>query len=111
MTLNKEEFKVMVMLYAANIDGNIQSEEVKVMLEKNDFDTVERVEKLFDKMSDMEVLECILENKAQHAATETDRLDLIHDLCAIIEADEKVSAIEDAMVKTMRRVLDLNLSV
>ena len=34
MKLNKEEFKVMAMLYAANIDGNIQSEEVKIMLEK-----------------------------------------------------------------------------
>ena len=27
MTLNKEEFKTLVMLFAANIDGNIQSEE------------------------------------------------------------------------------------
>ena len=106
MTLNKDEFKVMVMLYAANIDGNIQSEEVKVMLEKSDFDTVEKVEKLFSKMSDMEVLECIRENKALYAATEADRLDLIHDLCAIIEADEKVSAMEEQMVRGMRRVLE-----
>ena len=43
MTLNKDEFKVMVMLYAANIDGNIQSEEEKVMLEKTSFDTVEKM--------------------------------------------------------------------
>lgn len=28
MTLNKEECMTLVMLYAANIDGNIQSEEV-----------------------------------------------------------------------------------
>ena len=41
MTLNKEEFKTLVMLYAANIDGNVKSEEVKVMLEKTDFETVE----------------------------------------------------------------------
>lgn len=105
MTLNKDEFKVMVMLYAANIDGNIQSDEVKVMLKKTDFDMVENVEKLFAKMSDMEVLECIRENKALYAATEADRLDLIHDLCAIIEADEKVSAMEEQMVRGMRRVL------
>ena len=106
MTLNKDELKVMVMLYAANIDGNIQSEEVKVMLKKTDFDMVENVEKLFAKMSDMEVLECIRENKALYAATEADRLDLIHDLCAIIEADEKVSAMEEQMVRGMRRVLE-----
>lgn len=106
MTLNKEEFKTLVMLYAANIDGNIKSEEVKVMLEKTGFDTVEKVEKLFDKMSDLEVLECIRENKAQYAATEDDRLDLIHDLCAIIEADEKCTVMEEQMVRAMRRVME-----
>ena len=106
MTLNKEEFKTLVMLYAANIDGNIKSEEVKVMLQKSGFDTVEKVEKLFDKMSDMEVLECIRENKAQYAATEADRLDLIHDLCAIIEADEKCTVMEEHMVRELRRVLE-----
>lgn len=106
MTLSKKEFKTLVMLYAANIDGNIQSEEMKVMLEKTDFETVEKVEKLFKKMSDMEVLECIRENKAQYAATEADRLELIHDLCAIIEADEKCTAMEEQMVRVMRRLLE-----
>lgn len=106
MRLSKQEFKVLVMLYAANIDGNIQSDEVKVMLEKTDFETVEKVENLFAKMSDAEVLDCIRENKAHYANTESDRLDLMADLCSIIEADEKVSVIEEAMVRGMRRVLE-----
>ena len=106
MTLNKEEFKTLVMLYAANVDGTIQSEEVKVMLEKSGFDTVEKMENLFDKMNDAEVLDCIRENKAQHAATEAERLDLIHDLCTVIEADEKVSVMEEQMVRAMRRLLE-----
>ena len=53
------------------------------------------MEKLFDKMSDMEVLDCIRENKVQYAATEADRLDLIYNLCAIIEADEKCKIMEE----------------
>lgn len=106
MTLNKEEFKTLVMLYAANIDGNIQSEEVKVMLEKTGFETVEKMEKLFAKMSDAEVMDCIYENKAQHAATEADRMEIIHDLCSVIEADEKCTVMEERMVKNMRRVLE-----
>ncbi len=106
MTLNKEEFKALVMLYAANIDGNIQSEEVKVMLEKSGFETVEKMENLFDKMNDAEVLDCIRENKLQYAATEADRLDLIHDLCAIIEADEKTTVMEEHLVRAMRRMLE-----
>lgn len=106
MTLNKEEFRTLVMLYAANIDGNIQSEEVKVMLEKSGFDTVEKVEKLFAKMNDAEILDCIRQNKAQYAATESDRLDIIHDLCAIIEADEKCTMIEEEIVRGIRRLLE-----
>ena len=106
MTLNKEEFKTLVMLYAANIDGNIKSEEVKVMLERSGFEAVEKTEKLFAKMSDLEVLNCIHENKPLYAATEGDRIDLMADLCAIIEADEKCTVMEEQMVRTMRRVLE-----
>ena len=106
MTLNKTEFKTLVMLYAANVDGNTQSEEVKIMLEKSGFETVEKMEKLFAKMSDAEVLDCIREHKAQYAATEADRLELIHDCCAIIEADDKCTVMEEQMVKALRRLLD-----
>ena len=106
MTLNKEEFKTLVMLYAANIDGNIQSDDVKVMLEKTGFKTVDKMEKMFAKMNDAEALAVIRENKPLYVATEGDRIDLIADLCAIIEADEKCTAMEDAMVRTMRRVIE-----
>lgn len=106
MTLNKEEFKTLVMLYAANIDGNIKSEEVKVMLERSGFEAVEKTEKLFAKMSDAEALAVIRENKPLHVATEGDRIDLMADLCAIIEADENCSVMEEQMVRTMRRVLE-----
>ena len=106
MTLNKEEFKTLVMLYAANIDGNIQSEEVKVMLEEAGFGTVEKMEKLFSKMSDAEVIANIRENKPLYVATEGDRIDLMADLCAIIEADEKCTMMEEQMVRAMRRILE-----
>ena len=105
MTLNKEEFKTLVMLYAANIDGNIKSEEVKVMLERSGFEAVEKTEKLFAKMSDAEALAVIRENKPLHVATEGDRIDLMADLCAIIEADENCSVMEEQVVRAMRRVL------
>lgn len=108
MTLTKEEFKTLVMLYAANIDGNIQSEEVRVMLEKSGFDTVEKekMENLFAKMNDAEALAVIRENKPLHVATEGDRIELLADLCAVIEADEKCTMMEEQLVKAMRRVLE-----
>ena len=106
MTLTKEEFKTLLMLYVANIDGNIQSEEVKIMLEKCGFETVEKMEKLFSKMNDAEALECIRENKAFYADTEINRLELIHDCCAIIEADENCTMIEEMTVKALGKLLE-----
>lgn len=105
MKLTKEEFKVMLMLYVANVDGNIQSEEVHVMLEKTDFDTVDRVEKLFSKMNDAQALDCIRENKEAYAAKEEDRLSLMADMVSVIEADEKCTAMEEQMVRSLRMVL------
>lgn len=105
MKLTKEEFKVMLMLYVANVDGNVQSDEVKVMLEKTDFDTVLRVENLFSKMNDAQDLDCIRENKEQYAATEDDRLDLIADMIAVMEADERCTALEEHIVKSLKKVL------
>jgi len=106
MQLTKQEFKLLVMLYAANIDGNIQPEETKLMLKKSDPDTFESVSKLFAKMNDVQVLDCIRENKTQFAATEADRLELITELVAIIEADEKRTAVEDHLVRTMKKILE-----
>lgn len=93
------------MLYVANVDGNIHSDEVRVMLEKSDFDTVMRVEKLFSKMNDAQALDCIRENKEDYATTEDDRLNLMSDMVAVIEADEKCTAMEEQMVKALRRIL------
>ena len=106
MTLSKEEFKTLLMLYIANVDGVIQPEEVRVMLEKSGFDTFEKMENLFAKMSDETVLDCIRENKAFYADNEASRLDLIHDLCEIIEADEKCTMMEQQMVRAMGRLLE-----
>jgi uncharacterized tellurite resistance protein B-like protein len=94
------------MLYAANIDGNIQSDEVKVMLEKTGFETVDKMEKMFAKMNDAEALAVIRENKPLYVATEGDRIDLMADLCAIIEADEKCTMMEEQMVRAMGKILE-----
>lgn len=105
MKLTKDEFKVLVMLYLANVDGEIHSEEIKVMLRKTDCVTVNRIEKLFSEMSDIEVLDCIRENKEAYANTEKSRLELIADMIAIMEADEVYTAMEERALRDLEMVL------
>lgn len=105
MQLNKEEFKTLVMLYAANIDGNIHPEEVEVMLEKADVSTFKKVSKLFKKMGDNEVLECIRANKGRFAATAEDREQLLNGFRSVIQADERCTTMEKYLLKAIERIL------
>ena len=105
MKLTKDEFKVLVMLYLANVDGEIHSEEIKVMLRKTDCVTVNRIEKLFSEMSDFEIVDCIRENKEAYANTEKSRLELIADMIAIMEADEVYTAMEERALRDLEMVL------
>lgn len=105
MQLNKEEFKTLVMLYAANIDGNIHPEEVEVMLEKADESTFKKVSKLFKKMGDAEVIDCIRENKNRFAVTQVETEQLLNDIRSAIEADERCTTMEKYLLKTVGRLL------
>lgn len=103
--MNANEFKVMALLYVANIDGNIKAEEVKAMMEKTDNTTFETVNKMFSKMNDADILEYINENKSAFINSESDLESLINDCCAIISADERNTVMEEYIVKALERVL------
>lgn len=105
MELNKEEFKTLVMLYAANIDGNINSEEVEVMLERSNENIFKNVSKMFKKMGDAEILDCIRTNKSHFAATVTDARLLMNDFRSVIEADARCTQMEQYLLKTIERIL------
>lgn len=103
--VNKSEFKVLAMLYVANIDGNVHSEEIKTIIEKTGGEAYENVNKMFGKMSDAEVLECIMENKKAHITNEAELEALISDCRAIISADENNTVMEEFMVNSLKKVL------
>lgn len=104
--MNREEFKVLVMLYAANIDGNINPDEVDAILEKVDSNTFKNVKKMFAKMSDIEILNSINENKKSFASTDTEREILINDCRTIINVDGQQTVMEGFIVKMLEKVLN-----
>ncbi len=105
MTLTKNEFKTLVMLYAANIDGKIQPEEVEVMLEKADETSFQKMNKLFKKMGDAEIIDCIRANKEQYISSADDSAQLMDDFRSVIEADEKCSQMETYLFKAIEKIL------
>lgn len=101
----KEEFRMLVMLYAANIDGHIHADELEAMLNKVDATTLKRMRKLYKKMSDIKVLSCITENKARYVPTEGDKEQLLNDLRDVIIADKQCAPIESQLLQVIERVL------
>lgn len=105
MTLTKEEFNVLLMLYAASIDGNVRKEEVEEILEQTSPEAYKKVQKSFSKMSDIEVLELINENKAQFVIGDDDKRQLLDQLRSVIKADDSVSPTENYLFRAIDRIL------
>ena len=103
--MTKKEFNVMVMLYAAKIDGSIRSEEIEVVLEKSHPEVLADVKKILRKMSDIEILDCIAEHASKYAATEADRQELFGHVHDIIAADGRSSAMESHLLRVLTKIL------
>lgn len=104
--LTGDEFKVLVMLYAANIDSSIHQDEVDEIFQKTDAPTYERMKKAFQKMSDAEILSCIRDNKAHYLAGDNEKQQLLDDVNAIIAADGRHSTMEKHLTRVLKKILD-----
>ena len=100
--MNKKEFEMLLMLYAAGIDGKMQQDEMETILERTDEETFKRVKKMYSKMSDIEIMACIEENKACFAADRDELLGTVH---AIINADGRNTEIEKHLLRVLSKIL------
>ena len=105
MNVTREEFKTMLLLYASGIDAQVHDDELEVILQHVDGDIYQRVKKMYGKMSDVEVLDCIKTHCALYAATEADRQGIFDALHAVIAADGEHSAMENHLMRTLRKLL------
>ncbi len=105
MNLTKEEFKIMVMLYASNIDGNIHQSEIEAIQEKYDAATFKRVKRTFDNMNDAEVLELIDAYMKWQAQSETEKQDILDSVKSVIDADGYNSGIESYLFERIKKLI------
>jgi hypothetical protein len=103
--LTKEEFLLLVMLYAASIDGRIQPEEWQSIRGKYDAETIQRMHRQFEKMKDAEILECIEHNKHHLLPTDADRQQFVADLHHLVDADDKNSPMEVYLLNLVEQLL------
>lgn len=103
--MTKEEFKVLVMLYAAGIDGNINNDELEMILEKTDKEAFDKMKRSFLKMSDSEVIDCLAECKSTYLTTQEDRRRMLDDIHGIFTVDDHFSTMEHHLFRVIEKVL------
>ena len=101
----KEEFLMLAMLYVANVDGKIQPDEIRVILDRFEPASVAEVRRKFNKMNDAELICCIEENKAKYVPTDEDKTLLMADLHRIVDADDHHLAIEEYILNAVETIL------
>ena len=101
----KEEFLILAMLYVANVDGKIQPDEVRVILDRFEPASVAEVRRRFNKMNDTALIRCIEENKAKFLTTQEDKAHLLEDMRRIVDADDCHLAIEEYILQAMKSLL------
>lgn len=107
MTLDKTQFETILLLYAASIDGQLHDKEEKLIMKKIDEENYEKTEELFRNMSDIEILNCINENRRKYAATPEEKQNLLSDLKAVIEADKELTSMENYVFKNIEKLLNM----
>lgn len=100
--MNKNEFEMLLMLYAAGIDGKMQQDELETILERFDEATFKRVKKMYDDMSDMEIMDCIAKNKGRFTAERDEMIGAVH---AILNADGRNLEMEKHLMRVLNRML------
>ena len=103
--MTKEEFKVLVMLYAASIDGNINYDELEVILEKTDKEVFDKTKKKFLKMSDSEMLDCLAEYKNTYLPSQENRQQMLSDMHEIFSVDDHYSIMEHHLFRVIKKIL------
>jgi uracil permease len=103
--MTKEEYRVLLMLYVANIDGTVNNNEVAAVLEHSDPKTFEATREMFAKMSDSEVLESIRENKMRFASRPEDRKQLMDEIRAVVTADGQMAGTADYLCNAVEKLL------
>lgn len=103
--LKKDEFLILVLLYAANIDGVVHSEEINLIMQKFGANEVSKVQKMYAKMSDNDILDNIAAHKNLYASTLDGKKSLVAELNSIIQSDGTTSVMESQLIRTINKLL------
>lgn|SRR5690554_3303835 len=105
MKLTKEEFFAYLLLYAAKADFVESPEEKAFILNKVSPEVYGKVHEIFEKDSDAERIEVLLENIRTHNYKQSSPKELLNEIRAIMSVDGELGATEQMYLVGIRRLI------
>lgn len=105
MEFTKEEFFAYLLLYAAKADFVETAEEKNYILNKVTPEVYGKVHQIFEKDTDAERIEVLLENVRAHNYKQTSPEELIAEIRAIMAIDGQLDATEKMYLIGIRRLI------
>lgn len=103
--MNYNEYLSFLLLYAADIDQQINIDEKEIILEIVEQSEYKEIKKSFDKLNDFERIQIIMTNKEEFITTEAEREDIFKNLKRIFLADDQYMAVEQAIFMYLKKLL------
>ena len=100
----KKEFLGYLMLYAANMDGNITQKEWQIIYAKVGQKTCEKILEQFAEDSEYECLQKILKYKEKHFNTADGTKEIVKEMTNVFFSDKKISNIEQHVLNMIEKL-------
>lgn len=102
---NFQEFTTFLLLYAADADFVITSEEKDFILHRANMETFQKVWNEYKEMNDYEKIQTILSYKATHYPTVTQKNELIDMIRKEFNSDDDFSILEKNVLVTLDKLM------
>ena len=102
---NKDELYAFVLLYVANADLEIDSNETDMIRKHIKKKKFHEIEMIFEKCNDNDCLQIIMNHKSKYFSSTADKDKLIKEITSLIEIDDKKTEMEAAVLMGLKRLL------
>lgn len=104
-SMNREQFRTFLLLYAANADMKEQQSERTHIKEVAHCDDFDEIHALFSDSSDYECIQLIMGYRDRFFATPEDQHGLLEDIKSLFGSDGKYSLLEANTMKMLKKLI------
>ena len=104
--LNRQEFFGLMMMYAANIDGEEHNKELAIIKRSIGDASYDRCSEVYQSMNDYELINYFRDHKATFLKSNMDEKMFLSELKTVVSADHHVDIMEKTLLLAIKKILN-----